>query len=494
MGNNEVQTPNLEGLQSHENESIQRTANEIAEINDTSKTNEQQKVQLEWILTTDFANTLNNNPEIAKTLYNELPDQTKWEDEAITELRNFLEPIAKPHKIEWDISDVTNNNEQKKAAPIINNFSDYFWEGKTLSNIPEWINNSITTAIENIQTILNNPTKENIQKLQNFLYNNLTGSEKDTFKNSNRKSNNRDWSFWDSTENALKNFLKNTADYVQKYNKHQEIAEKWDKQKEQEIQDATNAVNWLTNPTQESYDAVKEKYDEAKAKYDEAKAKYWDNFDSNWELETKLNEIEWKLKINETREKASKSTISFNTLSQKLNTFNDSEINWILAQQIKPLNEKLKQWPSINELNAKISELEWKIKSYDKDWLWLDNKDKKWNRKAINDLQNELKQIKKELDNKRDIKKDLSTQLSRIKGIINSDNNEKNIKDFYGLQNNENTNIIKKENKQEQEQDRTPFSQYERSLDDIWNGKEPSETTQWENTPEQEQKDLLTLR
>lgn len=485
MGNNEVQTPNLEGLQSHENESIQRTANEIAEINDTSKTNEQQKVQLEWILTTDFANTLNNNPEIAKTLYNELPDQTKWEDEAITELRNFLEPIAKPHKIEWDISDVTNNNEQKKAAPIINNFSDYFWEGKTLSNIPEWINNSITTAIENIQTILNNPTKENIQKLQNFLYNNLTGSEKDTFKNSNRKSNNRDWSFWDSTENALKNFLKNTADYVQKYNKHQEIAEKWDKQKEQEIQDATNAVNWLTNPTQESYDAVKEKYDEAKAKYDEAKAKYWDNFDSNWELETKLNEIEWKLKINETREKASKSTISFNTLSQKLNTFNDSEINWILAQQIKPLNEKLKQWPSINELNAKISELEWKIKSYDKDWLWLDNKDKKWNRKAINDLQNELKQIKKELDNKRDIKKDLSTQLSRIKGIINSDNNEKNIKDFYGLQNNENTNIIKKENKQEQEQDRTPFSQYERSLDDIWNGKEPSETTQWENTPEQ---------
>ena len=74
---------------------------------------------------------------------------------------------------------------------------------------------------------------------------------------------------------------------------------------------------------------------------------------------------------------------------------------------------------------------------------------------------------KKELDNKRDIKKDLSTQLSRIKGIINSDNNEKNIKDFYGLQNNENTNIIKKENKQEQEQDRTPFSQYERSLDDI---------------------------
>ena len=47
MGNNEVQTPNLEGLQSHENESIQRTANEIAEINDTSKTNEQQKVQLE---------------------------------------------------------------------------------------------------------------------------------------------------------------------------------------------------------------------------------------------------------------------------------------------------------------------------------------------------------------------------------------------------------------------------------------------------------------
>ena len=79
--------------------------------------------------------------------------------------------------------------------------------------------------------------------------------------------------------------------------------------------------------------------------------------------------------------------------------------------------------------------------------------DKKWNRKAINDLQNELKQIKKELDNKRDIKKDLSTQLSRIKGIINSDNNEKNIKDFYGLQNNENTNIIKKENKQEQEQD-----------------------------------------
>lgn len=326
---------------------------EIYELNDKDKSND--KVQLEWILTTEFAEKL-DQPTASTLLTEAKKAQSDNTDQWLKNLIAFLEPIAKPHQVNWKLEVSENENQ---ANSVIENFDNYFW----------------TT-----------------------------------------------WSLKD--------------------------------------------ISLLPEESQNELDTAKEQ----------------------------LTQKQEKERIEKEREKASKSTMSFKNLSEKLKIFNNDEINWILTQQIAPLNEQLKQWPSINELNAKISELKWKINSYDKDWNWLDNKDKKWNRKTINDLQNELKQTEKEFYNKTDIKNDLSTQLSKIKKIIKKilspDNTKneiilKNIKDFYGLQNNENTSIIKKENEQEQEQDRTPFSQYERSLDDIWNGKEPSETTQWESSPEQ---------
>lgn len=265
MTEQQAQQPTLESLQNNNNESIRRTAQEIAEIKWTN--NEKQKIQLEWILTTEFAKTLNNKTEIAKTLYKELPGYNDNEDKAITELRKFLEPIANPHKVEWNLTK-QEIQETEGTKSIFNKFSDYFWEGKTLSNIPEWIDNSITTAIENIKKILENPTKENIKRLQDFLYNNLSDDEKTNFfkankasnvkkYNSNNPSNNWDWNIWKceknnwkftwSTAKALDDFLKKTADYVNKYKEHIKIAENGTTEQLNKINNANKLINNLNN-------------------------------------------------------------------------------------------------------------------------------------------------------------------------------------------------------------------------------------------------------
>ena len=516
----------FEQLQMHDNESIKRTATEIAEI--TWKDQEQQKVQLEWILTTEFANTLDQTT--ANTLLTEAnkAKEAKWENYTeLDELIAFLEPIANPHKIEWDISEVTDNNEQKKAASIIEKFSDYFWEGKTLSNIPEWIDNSIKTTIENIKKILNNPTKDNIKKLQKFLWNNVDWE----LKKMNSKDAPQTWNFANKTEKDLNTFLKKTEDYVNKYNAHLEIAKNGDQQ-QQKIENVKNKINNLNNiqdieQTTNDYNSLSEwekaqieetliqKLEEVKKTLNSLNNKMGlisanitnileNNTSTDQQkiyeltklLRDKITTQEAQILLNEIPnntnnnsgiiisginitqyteifnqaltnitkdniqnqeteaqkqeniqaqiEQNNNASKSFDEISTELQKIWNEKIYAILTQ-IAPLNEKLKQWHSINYLKAEESRLIQAIKkfwweniSFKENWKiesWLDKDEKKRFRKEIRDLEKQLMDVRKELENKQKIKDKIyknennteSWMITEIKNIIPDEKN----KDYY---------------------------------------------------------------
>ena len=487
----------IDSLQTHEDENVKRTAKEIQELTDTKDDND--KIELNWILTTKFADTLKKDPAIAKTLYDAIPEAKAWEDEGLTELRNFLEPIANPHTVEWTITSKEKPSDKAEKVQKITTFDAFLWENWSLKDIDKvaWLDQEIVTAINNIKIALEYPTKENIQNLQEFLYNNLsTKEEKQAFFNKNRadknqkaydsgkESGNWDGKIWSnintdwSTAKTLNKFLQDTVDYIWKLEKHQEIAKAWDAQ-EQEIQqeqekkkaisditrkiDELNAIN--VSDTTKTYSEVKAEYDAAKKELAALITKYGEFNEAAW-LRTKLTKIETeilpKLAIKESREEASKDTLSFTKLSDKLNALNNPEIKGILTQKLTPLNEQLKKWDSIKKLKEEYDMLQWKIDAYNTNWNEsLDKDEKKWNRGKINELERKKKKIDKQIKEKEGINKDIVTELERIKGILNEPDNESIAKIFYWLWEWENV-------QDNAEKDWTPLKQYERNLVNIW--------------------------
>ena len=485
----------VDQLQNHEDLNIQKTAKEIQELKDADKNND--SIELNWVLTTEFANTLKANPDIAKTLFEAIPKAVAWEDKGITDLRNFLEPIANPQVIEWSIA--ANETAEWEAQSVLDKFGDFFWEAGALKDIQnvDWLSTETKKAVAEIKKALEHPNIKNIQNLQDFLYKNTKDTDKASFFTKNRKDKNqatydeKKWTDnWDgkiwkcdkkgdefvwSTANALNKFLKDTVDYIWKLKTHQNIAKEWDvaqqeQLKHKEINDIKADITNLN--TNGKYADVKAKYDAAKAKYDELKKKYWDDVDITNELSDKLSKIEKelpKLERKESREKASKDTLSFEKLSDKLTALNNDEINGILTQQLTPLNKELKKWDSLKKLKEEKARLQWQIDSYDKngDGL-LDQTDKKWNRDKINELEKKKKEIEKQIDTKDGIIKKINIELSKIQKILR--NNESIAKTFYWLWEWETTDITHHLNGKDEDVEEawTPLEQYKRELENIW--------------------------
>lgn len=478
----------VDQLQNHEDLNIQKTAKEIQELKDADKNND--SIELNWVLTTEFANTLKANPDIAKTLFEAIPKAVAWEDKGITDLRNFLEPIANPQVIEWSIA--ANETAEWEAQSVLDKFGDFFWEAGALKDIQnvDWLSTETKKAVAEIKKALEHPNIKNIQNLQDFLYKNTKDTDKASFFTKNRKDKNqatydeKKWTDnWDgkiwkcdkkgdefvwSTANALNKFLKDTVDYIWKLKTHQNIAETWDAElKNKEFDDIKADITNLN--TNGKYADVKAKYDAAKAKYDELKKKYWDDFDITNELSKKLANIEKelpKLERKERREQASSTLLSFEKLSNQLKALNNPEINGILTQQLTPLNEQLKKWDSLKKLKEEMARLQWEIDSYDKngDGL-LDQTDKRWNRDKINELEKKKKEIDNQITAKTWIINKIKTELSKIQTILREEDNKSIAETFYWLWEWETINDTMDWDK---EKDWTPLKQYENNLKNIW--------------------------
>jgi hypothetical protein len=102
-----------------------------------------------------------------------------------------------PIKKENSITEVSTDNAEisdKQKGLIDNIKSTYFTEKNGDEANKNYINidkihpdlKNIIDTLKNIKTILEYPTKGNIQKLQQFIYNNLEENEKDTYLKANK--------------------------------------------------------------------------------------------------------------------------------------------------------------------------------------------------------------------------------------------------------------------------------------------------------------------
>ena len=526
----ETQTqPTIESLKNDSNENIKRTAKEISELSD--KTTDNDNVELSWVLTKEFSESLNQ--DTAQILLNEAnkiktektSDQQIYTD--LDDLITFLDPIANPHKVpastDTEAKKTNENGEESQETPtsVLDKFSDFFWDNWSLNTLPDGLDENTKNAIKNIKTALENPTKKNIQIVQDFLYNYINNNDqKNDFFNKNKADknqsnyennkwvNNWDGNIWNCTKDkiwkfiwltakTLNDFLTKTADYVENVKKQQQVIEKHDKEIKDETDKINNLLNGITDKS--DYDTAKTNYDEAKAKYDEATEKY-PNFDKENKLSNKLKEAEDTLKTlkknkdkQETQEKAESSTLSFDELSKKLQDLNNDDINGILNRQLTPLNEKLKKWDSIKKLKAEKAKLEWEKQSYDKDGDGIDKEEMKWNRKDIKELEKNINKLETQIKEKENIIQNIKAQLDRIKEIVH--NNDTLAKEFYGLSDWDGINTIYENPTNKTEKARTPFSQFERNLENIWEDQpaeaektEKDEIWEWEKAEKDPEK------
>jgi len=275
MAAQEAQQPqNMEQLEKQTNdESLKKVINEIKELSDGTDKKENDKVELDAILTNEFANTLKAND--AKILLEELNKYQipEWwtAPEWYNDLKNFLEMKANDHPIkESSITGIDNKttgeNISENQKNLINNtISKYFTEkngdedNENYINIDKihWDLKDIKDTLTNIKTILKHPTKENIQKLQQFIYNNLDEGEKQGYLDANKDkqikpnpTNDKkivwDWAYGKSTDENLNKFLSKTKDYIKDYQEWKDVADKHTKANEieqQRIEEQKNRVS-----------------------------------------------------------------------------------------------------------------------------------------------------------------------------------------------------------------------------------------------------------
>jgi len=217
-----------------EDASLKKVITEIEELEDKNNSND--KIELDWILTTEFSSKL--SAKNAQTLLNEINGilESKINDTTgLSDLKNFLEMVinkdnnnykspewkapkegkeVKLNKISWYehnlIKDVKNPN----------HYANLIW------NIPEL--QDTKKMLDNITTALNNTTKDNIQRLQQLLYDKMNEKNKKKFEEENKKGNHWTWEINSNLTENLSTFLDNTMNYIKDHKEWKDVAEKHD--------------------------------------------------------------------------------------------------------------------------------------------------------------------------------------------------------------------------------------------------------------------------
>ena len=222
---NHGENPSIETYENSKNEQLNKIKNEIKELTD-GKNTDNDKIEIQWILTTEFVNYLNSNKDVAIALndavkkidYNNLDDDNK---KAVDNLKKFLEPIVnKSFSDTYKISEIKNieppsNNEKGEFASWVDKAPDWLDSavkkllddiGTKFSNYESILNGEnnkdIKTTLEKVKMVLDNPVEKNVKFLQKVIYDNLDDGNKNKFllENKNKKNYNEndkfDWKFW----------------------------------------------------------------------------------------------------------------------------------------------------------------------------------------------------------------------------------------------------------------------------------------------------------
>ncbi len=309
---NPSEKPSAETYENSQNAQLNKIKKEISELTDTlangSLNTSNDKIEIQWTLTTEFVNYLKSNKDVAKSLNDavqkinadNLDEDSK---RAVDNLKNFLEPIVnKSFSDTYDVSELynmqsTNNGEKGKFANWVDVAPE--WSESKVKNLLVDIdvkistyesilnnenNKDIKTTLEKLKMVLDNPVEENVKILQKVIYDNLDDENKNKFlqENRNKKNYNEndkfDWKFWKCMvewtkkwlqiiENNLKS-LKDAQDVISESEKNNLL---W-KIKPDIVADAnSDPKNWFNDLPE--WTDVKFKNDSEKAKLNTV----WDN-------------------------------------------------------------------------------------------------------------------------------------------------------------------------------------------------------------------------
>jgi len=226
-----------ESYENSTNEQLNKIKSEIAELTDGDNT-VNDKIEIQWILTTEFANYLNDHKNIAW----KLRDAVEWiqtegnqdNTKAKTDLITFLKPIVNPVEFTGGIVKVNTDNgnlyeknldqwtdaiTKKRVKEHISKILNTIWESDN-----SWDSNymkNYRNTIKNIGKVLDNPNPTSTKDLQIFILSNLDPTKADEkpkydefLKNNFRKDKNNkpietepDWLFGQYTLNWVEDFL-----------------------------------------------------------------------------------------------------------------------------------------------------------------------------------------------------------------------------------------------------------------------------------------------
>lgn len=248
----EAENKSSEEQEVRQESSYERIDREIKELDDGSNT-ENDKMEIQWTLNTEFSNSLKGKLDDASKLYEAIvsinfeddkyanmdPGVKLENEKAMNDLKAFLEPIV--HSVEvkdedniegagetgWDF--YKKNLDNKEGAinqTVINEQIDKI-ESTIWSPIVKWSEyEQYQKTINNIKKVLDHPNTENTKALQKFILRNLEQGEDRTaflkwsFKGG--KEDNPDWLFGQNTFNWLHKFLKKLEEHIDNLKKADE--------------------------------------------------------------------------------------------------------------------------------------------------------------------------------------------------------------------------------------------------------------------------------
>ena len=256
--------------ETQKDERLVKIEKEISELTDNDDIND--KIEnLDRVFTTEFAKNL--NIEVAKQLLDKIKGKysENWEilPEWLQDLIDFLEPIAYPYTIEWDLGWISDKDWEKWNYRNKEK-QEKLQEGKTLilEKINEQIKKidlinddrlvNIKLMFENVKKAMDNLTEENTKNLQKYIYNNLDEESKSGFEktNKNKKTWEFDGKFGESTLEWLDKILHNAVKYIDSVEKAKKVQEAADKELEKEKEEKKQQENEIPNKKQQINDVI----------------------------------------------------------------------------------------------------------------------------------------------------------------------------------------------------------------------------------------------
>ena len=309
---NPSEKPSAETYANSQNAQLNKIKKEISELTDTlddgSFNTSNDKIEIQWELTTEFANYLKSNKDVAIALndavkevdYNNLDEDNK---KAVDNLKKFLEPIVnKSFSDTYNISELNTmqppkNDEKGDFANWVDKAPDWsesevkellvdintkFSEYESILNDEN--NKDVKTILEKVKMVLENPVERNVKILQKVIYDNLDDWNKNKFlqENKNKKNYNDsdmfDWKFWKYMVVWTKKWLNIIEDNLKKLKGAQDVISESEKNnllwkiKPDIVADAnSDPKNWFDDLPE--WTDVKFKDDSEKAKLNTV----WDN-------------------------------------------------------------------------------------------------------------------------------------------------------------------------------------------------------------------------